>query len=226
MTQRGKKSMPMKNSRQELITHVANLEEQAVLDIVKQRLANGDDPLQIVEECQEGMQQVGLRYERGEYYLAGLIMAGEIFREVTDIVHPLLEHRIKHQASGRVLLGTVQGDIHDMGKNILGMLLRCYGFTVIDLGVDVPPSEFVARARDQQPDIIGISALLTSAHETMRETVALLRDESKRIETKFSIIIGGGQIDEQIRSTTGADYYGGDAMTGVRLCQRLMMERK
>lgn len=218
--------MTIKNSRQELISRVANLEEQVVLEIVKRRLANGEDPLKIVEECQEGMQQVGQRYERGEYYLAGLIMAGEIFREVTDIVHPMLENRIKHQTTGRVLLGTVQGDIHDMGKNILGMLLRCYGFTVIDLGVDVPPNEFVVRAIEHQPDIIGISALLTSAHETMRETVTLLRHEGKHAGLKFSIIIGGGQIDEQIRSSSGADFYGEDAMTGVRLCQRLILEPK
>jgi methylmalonyl-CoA mutase cobalamin-binding domain/chain len=218
--------MPAKDQRVALIAHVANLEEQVVLDIVKQRLANGEDPLEIVEECQEGMQQVGQRYESGEYYLAGLIMAGEIFREVTDLVYPLLEHRIKQQASGRVLLGTIQGDIHDMGKNILAMLLRCYGFTVTDLGVDVAPSEFVARTLEYKPDIVGISALLTSAHQTIRETVAVLRDEGKRAGLQFSIIIGGGQIDDQVRITTGADYYGGDAMSGVRLCQQLILKRK
>jgi methylmalonyl-CoA mutase cobalamin-binding domain/chain len=208
----------------ELIAYVANLEENVVLDLVHERLAAGGDPLQIVEECQEGMREVGLRYERGEYYLAGLIMAGEIFREVTEIVQPLLEQGIHHQASGRILLGTVQGDIHDMGKNILAMLLRCYGFTVIDLGVDVPPGEFVTRAVETKPDIVALSALLTTAHEKMRETVALLRSEASRSGIKFSIIIGGGQIDEHVRVTTDADYYGEDAMTGVRLCQRLIAD--
>ncbi|MBI5303910.1 MAG: cobalamin B12-binding domain-containing protein [Chloroflexi bacterium] len=216
--------MPSNDQRAALIAHVANLEENAVLDLVRQRLTEGEDPLKIVEECQEGMRQVGLRYERGEYYLAGLIMAGEIFREVTEIVQPLLEHRIRQQSSGRVLLGTVQGDIHDMGKNMLAMLLSCYGFTVIDLGVDVAPTEFAARAVEIKPDIVGLSALLTSAHEKMRETVSLLRGEAKRTGAKFSIIIGGGQIDEQVRTNTGADYYGQDAMMGVRLCQRLMTE--
>lgn len=217
--------MPNEDERTKLIACVANLEENMVLDLVKQRLANGEDPLEIVEECQEGMRQVGLRYEQGEYYLAGLIMAGEIFREVTEIVQPLLENRIKQQSSGRVLLGTVQGDIHDMGKNILAMLLRCYGLTVIDLGVDVAPTEFVARAVETKPDIVGLSALLTTAYEKMRETIALLRSEATRTGAKFSIIIGGGQIDEHIRVTTGADYYGEDAMTGVRLCQRLIANR-
>jgi methylmalonyl-CoA mutase cobalamin-binding domain/chain len=208
--------------RTALIAHVANLEEDAALDLVRQRLATGADPLQIVEECQEGMRGVGLRYERGEYYLAGLIMAGEIFREVMEIVQPLLERQIPQQSSGHILLGTVQGDIHDMGKNILAMLLRCYGFTVTELGVDVAPTEFVTRAVELKPDIVGLSALLTTAHEKMRETVALLRDEASRTGAKFPIIIGGGLIDEQVRATTGADYYGEDAMAGVRLCQQLI----
>ncbi len=212
--------------RAELIAHVANLEESAALDLVRQRLAAGANPLQIVEECQEGMREVGLRYERGKYYVAGLIMAGEIFREVTEIVQPLLEQGIQQQSSGCILLGTVQGDIHDMGKNILAMLLRCHGFTVIDLGVDVAPAEFVARAVEVKPDIVGLSALLTSAHEKMRETIADLRSEASRTGAKFSIIIGGGQVDEHVRVTTGADYYGEDAMTGMRLCQRLIAERR
>ena len=216
--------MPSEDQRAELIARVANLDENIVLDLVKQRLANGADPLAIVEECQEGMRQVGLRYEQGEYYLAGLIMAGEIFREVTEIVQPLLEHRIKQQSSGRVLLGTVQGDIHDMGKNMLAMLLSCYGFTVIDLGVDVAPTEFAARAVENKPDIVGLSALLTSAHEKIRETVLVLREKANQAGLAYAIVIGGGQIDEHVRITTGADYYGEDAMAGVRLCQRLMTE--
>ena len=218
--------MSNEDQRAELIARVADLQENAVLALVQQRLAKGEDPLKIIEECQEGMRQVGLRYEQGEYYLAGLIMAGEIFREVTELVQPLLEHRIKQQASGRVLLGTVQGDIHDMGKNMLAMLLGCYGFTVIDLGVDVAPSEFARKAIELKPDIVGLSALLVSAHETIRETVTLLHYESQRTGCKFAIVIGGGQINDQVRVATGADYYGEDAMAGVRLCQRLMTEGK
>ena len=217
--------MATNDQRAELIQCVANLEEHAVLELVQHRLAQGDDPLDIVEECQAGMQQVGQRYERGEYYLAGLIMAGEIFREVTDIVYPLLEHRITQQATGKILLGTVQGDIHDMGKNILAMLLRCYGFTVIDLGVDVPAAEFVKQTQTHAPDVVGISALLTSAHETVHETVTNLRHEREQAGGKFAILIGGGQIDDQVRATTGADYYGKDAMAGVRLCQQIMANR-
>lgn len=210
------------NPRTELISYVANLEEVAVLDLVHQRLAMGANPFQIVEECQEGMRKVGMRYERGEYYLAGLIMAGEIFREVMEIVQPLLEQQIPQQSSGRILLGTVQGDIHDIGKNILATLLRCYGFTVIDLGVDVAPADFVARTMETKPDIVGLSALLTTAHDKIRETVILLRNEASRTGTKFSIIIGGGQIDERVRVATDADYFGEDAIAGLRLCQRLI----
>ena len=140
-----------------MIHHVAELNEQAVLALVQERLSDGDDPLSIVEDCQEGMRRVGEQYEQGHYYLAGLIMAGEIFREVMELAQPVIEAQISGEETGRVLLGTVQGDIHDIGKNIQGMLLSCHGFTVYDLGVDVQPDEFLAQAKKVKPDIIGLT---------------------------------------------------------------------
>lgn len=153
---------------------VADLREQESLDLVRQRMAAGDDPLAIIEDCQVGMREVGERYARRQYYLSGLIMAGEILREVMEIVMPSVEARFSGNTTGRVLLGTVLGDIHDLGKNLLVMLLRCYGFTVLDLGVDVAPDRFVAEARAFQPHIIGLSGLITGAHANMRETVKAL----------------------------------------------------
>ena len=203
---------------------LADLEEEAVLEAVRRRVAAGDEPLQIIEECNAGMRQVGERYEHGQYFLAGLIMAGEIFREVVEIVRPTLESSASTQASGRVLLGTVQGDIHDIGKDMVGMLLTCHGFTVIDLGVDVPPAEFVEQALKHKPDIVGLSGVLSASFEKMRETVDLLRGVQQD-GAPIPIIIGGGIIDDQICQYVGADYWVADAMSGVHLCQKLMADR-
>ena len=200
-----------------LIAAIADLEEERALDLVLQRLAAGDDPLEIMVDCQEGMRQVGERYEQHQYFLSGLIMGGEIFRQAMDLVQPVVESQVSGQSSGRILLGTVQGDIHDLGKNIVTMLLSSHEFTVCDLGVDVAPGEFAQRAAELQPDVVGLSGLLTSSFEAMRQTIAALRVEGNR----SPIIIGGGQLDEQVCHYVKADYWTTDAVAGVELCQRL-----
>jgi methylmalonyl-CoA mutase cobalamin-binding domain/chain len=213
-------SKPNANSR--LAQLVADLEEDTVLELVQKRLEIGDDPLKIIDECNEGMRLVGQRYEQGEYFVAGLIMSGEIFREVVELVQPLIEQQSEGNASGRVLVGTVSGDIHDIGKNMFGMLLSCHGFDVIDLGVDVPPDIFAAKVLETKPDIVGLSGLITASFESMRETVAALREESQKRNLSFPIIIGGGMIDDQVCQYVGADYWMPDAMAGVRLCEELL----
>lgn len=217
-----------KSSEQEkLIARVADLEEDDVLALVNERIAAGDDPLRIIEDAQQGMHLVGERYEQGRYYIAGLIMAGEIFLQVMELVQPLVETQIRgsDQASGTVLLGTAQGDIHDIGKNITNMLLSCHGFTVHDLGVDVPPVQFASQVSKVQPDIVGLSGLLTIAYDSMRETVNLLRQETSQWSRPLFVIIGGGQIDEQVCHYVGADCWTNDAMEGVHLCQRFIAGR-
>lgn len=199
---------------------LADLRENEVLALVRDRMAAGDDPLQIIEDCQAGMREVGERYAQRRYFLSGLIMAGEILREVMEIVMPSVEQQFSGKTAGRVLLGTVQGDIHDLGKNLLLMLLRGYGFTVLDLGVDVPPEKFVAEARAFKPHAIGLSGLITAAHATMRETVAALRAMMAEDGVRIPILLGG-QVDEQVCRYVGADYWTTDAMEGVRLCQQL-----
>jgi methylmalonyl-CoA mutase cobalamin-binding domain/chain len=193
-----------------------------VLKLVEERIHAGDDALKIIAECNEGMREVGLRYEKGEYFVAGLIMSGEIFREVVELVQPLLEQQAEGKLSGRVLVGTVSGDIHDIGKNMFGMLLACHGFEVIDLGVDVPPAVFATKAIEAKPDVVGLSGLITASFETMKETVTALRKEAGENGLSFPIIIGGGMIDDQIRQYVGADYWMPDAMSGVRLCEKLL----
>jgi 5-methyltetrahydrofolate--homocysteine methyltransferase len=208
--------------RSKLIHMVADLMEREAIDLAQQRIQSGGDPLLIVQDCQEGLRQVGERYERREYYLSGLIMAGEIFREIMDLLAPLIEQRFSGSETGVILLGTVEGDIHDIGKNNLSLLLSSYGFTVHDLGVDIPPAEFVRQAELVHPDIIGLSGLLTSSYDSMRATVAQLRASSDRYVVTQPVVIGGNQLNEQVCRYVGADAWVTDAMTGVRLCQALL----
>lgn len=205
-----------------LIAHVADLKEGQVLHLVRERLDGGDNPLAIVEDCQEGLRRVGERYEAREYYLAGLIMAGEIFRQVMEILQPVIEVQFSGNDSGTILVGTVRGDIHDIGKNNLTMLLTSYGFTVHDLGVDVPASEFLLQAVQLKPHIIGLSGLLVSSFDAMKETITLLRTAGDETVASVPIIVGGGQLNEQVCRYVGADHWVTDAMMGVRYCQKIL----
>ena len=201
-----------------LIKAITDLQEEAALTLVRQRLDAGDDPLLVIKNCQEGLRQVGLLFERQQYYLSGLIMAGEIFRQVMELVQPVVEQQVSGKASGRILLGTVEGDIHDLGKNIVSVLLGCHNFAVRDLGVDVPPTTFAEQAAEFRPHVVGLSGLVASAYEAMRETVVLLRKQGY----EGPIVIGGGQLSEEVCQYVGADYWTTDAVVGVDLCSRLI----
>jgi methylmalonyl-CoA mutase cobalamin-binding domain/chain len=204
----------------DLSSLIADLKEEEALNQVSQRIEKGDYPLLLVEECQNGIRLVGERYEQGIYYLSGLIMAGEIMRQVGELVFPLLKSHVSGSESGRILIGTVEGDIHHIGKDIIKVLLQCYGFSVLDIGVDVRPEEFAARVRENRPHIVGLSCLLHSSYNAMRATIELLRAESRPL---LSFIIGGF-VDEQTRQYSGADAWANDAMIGVRLCQQLIQK--
>ena len=201
----------------ELIQSIADLKDQEVLDIVRQRIARGDDPMDIVEDCRQGMIVVGKRYEDRQYYLSGLLLAGEILREVMEIIQPLTDQKFFGKSLGDVVIGTVHGDIHDAGKDLFQILLTVHGFTVHDLGVDVPPEEFVAKARELKPVAVGLSCLLTGAYVSMKKTVAMLRAEPDL--TAIPIVIGG-QVNDDVCTFVGADHWSVDAMDGVRWCQK------
>jgi methanogenic corrinoid protein MtbC1 len=200
-----------------LVGRVVALDEEGALRTVEARVAAGDDPLAILADCQRGMRGVGENYESGKYFISGLIMAGEIFRETMEILGPRLAGEPSRGEAGTVLLCTVQGDIHDIGKNIVDMLLRSYGFMVHDLGVDVPAAEVARQALAVAPDVVGLSGLLTVAAESMKTTVAELRRDAPDLGHPFTIIIGGGQVNEQTREWTGADLWANDAARGVQL---------
>ena len=218
------------------MARIAALDEKGSLDAVRARVAAGDDALAVIADCQRGMQCVGEDYQSGKYFISGLIMAGEIFREAMEILEPLLPAPAPidakgdrdsggrgsggRDAAGSVLVCTVRGDIHDIGKSILVTLLRSYGLTVHDLGVDVPPDEVALRVVELAPDVVGLSGLLTAAHASMRETVAELRRVAPRLDRAPTIIIGGGAVDEQVREWSGADLWAADAVRGVELIRR------
>ncbi|MBC7294586.1 MAG: cobalamin B12-binding domain-containing protein [Thermoleophilia bacterium] len=168
---------------------------------------------------------MGERYDRQEIFLSGLIMAGEIFRGIMELAQPGLETELAGDASGRVLLGTVQGDIHDIGKNMAVLAFRTFGFTVYDLGVNVPPEEFLEAAKSFAPDIVGLSGLISPAFTAMRTTTALLREHQPELNPMPVIVIGGGTIDEEVARYVGADFWTTDAMKGVRICQQVLEER-
>jgi methylmalonyl-CoA mutase cobalamin-binding domain/chain len=201
---------------------IAALDEEGALDSIATRVAAGDEPLAIIEECQVGMRWVGEHYESGKYFISGLIMAGEIFRQAMEVLSPLLPEMTADEGQRTVLLCTVRGDIHDLGKNIVSMMLSSYGIVVHDLGVDVAPEEVVRRAIELRPDVLGLSGLLSVASEGMRETVSAVRSAHGEIGRQLPIIIGGGMVDERMRLSTGADLWANDASQGVRLIREAM----
>ena len=158
-----------------LAARIAALDEQGALDVVTARIDAGEDPLTIIEECQLGMRWVGEHYQTGKYFISGLIMAGEIFREAMVVLGPLLPETTADASQGSVLICTVRGDIHDLGKSIVTMMLRSYGIVVHDLGVDVSPDEVVRKVAELKPDILGLSGLLTVATDGMKATIDAVR---------------------------------------------------
>jgi methanogenic corrinoid protein MtbC1 len=202
---------------------MAELQEEAVLERVRQCLAEGVDPLTIIDLCHQGMVRVGEYYEQGRYFISGLIMAGEIMGQVGQMVFPLLESKTTHRDAGSIVLGTVEGDIHFIGKDIFKVLVRAHGFSVHDLGVDVPPLQFLAAIHKFKPTIVAFSCLITAAYKPMRETIALLRENTPPALTPRAYIIGG-QVNESVSKDVGADYWADDGMKGVRFCQKIMGE--
>jgi methanogenic corrinoid protein MtbC1 len=210
--------MSKMKTQSQLISAIADLNEELALKLIRERLAENDDPLTLISDCQRGLQRVGERYAQHKYYLSGLIMGGEIFYEVMELIRPAMERRISGNSSGKILLGTVESDIHDLGKNIVKLLLSCHKVTVYDLGVDVPPEEFLRQAKKLQPDILGLSGLITNAYDSMRGTIKLFREDGYQIP----IIIGGSQLSKEVFQYTGADYWVNKADVGVKLCLRLL----
>jgi methanogenic corrinoid protein MtbC1 len=202
---------------QELIDAITELCEEDAIKIAGQMLAAGSSPLDVLEACRQAMGIIGKRFETGECFIPELILAGEILGPISKAV----KQRLKETGEtakilGKIVFGTVQGDIHDIAKDIVVFMLDFNGFEVTDLGVDVAPARFVEAVQQTGARIVGLSGFLTLAYDPMRDTVACLKAAGL---SDVRIMIGGGQIDEQICQYTGADAYGKDAMAAVELAR-------
>lgn len=197
---------------------LADLEEEQVSEQVKEMLEAGEAPEKILEELQEGMYLVGERFQNQEYYLPELIIAAEIFTAASEPLKEKLTQSPEKIAT--MVLGTVAGDIHDIGKNIVGLIFSSNGFEVVDLGVDVPVEKFVEAVKEHEPELVGLSCLLTTAFASMKKTVEALKRAGLLDGVK--VLIGGGPVDQGTAEYSGADAYCADAPTGVRIAKELL----
>jgi methanogenic corrinoid protein MtbC1 len=199
----------------------ANLNESEVIKLVQNKIKVGADPLTIVQELQSGIAIFGDRYKSGNYFIGDLILSGEIFNQSMKLLEPLLLGRREGTDKAiKLVLGTVKGDIHNLGKDILAVLLKASGFEVYDLGINVPPSAFINKLQETGATILGLSGLITPSFESMKETVKAV--EAAGLRGKVKIIIGGGVVDERVKDYTGADAFSTDAMEGIQLCKQLV----
>jgi 5-methyltetrahydrofolate--homocysteine methyltransferase len=209
----------------EIRNSLINLDIDKTLELVKKAIDQGFKPLDIINTMAEGMKVIGDMFERGEYFISDLIVASEIFKEVMKVLEPLImKEKEVMKPVGRVVIGTIEGDIHDIGKNLVATMLRVNGFEVIDLGVDVSPQKFVEAVKQYNPDIVGMSALLTSTMMNMRKVIETLEKEGLR--DKVKVIVGGAPITEEFAKRIGADAYGENAIIAVDVCRRLVEELK
>jgi len=202
----------------DLVSTLADLKEKEALSIVEERLAAGDDPLSILGDSRRAMEIVGERFASKEYFIPDLVYSGEILKAVTEKVKPKLTKEAEVKRLGKLVLGTVAGDIHDIGKDIVGFMLDINGFEVHDLGVDVPAEKFIAKLKETNASIMALSGFLTLSYDSMKETIEAAKAAGLR--DKVKVMVGGGLVDDEIGKYTGADGFGRDAITAVSLAKK------
>jgi methanogenic corrinoid protein MtbC1 len=206
-----------------LVKWLSDMNEDDAFALAKKMLLEERaNPLRVLELCREAMDIVGKRFEKGEYFLPELVLAGEMLENIGAIAKPLIKQVPGEEPKklAKVLIGTVHGDLHDIGKNIVTFMLDINGFEVKDIGIDVPVKDFVDAINEFRPDVVGLSGFLTLAFDSMKETIAAIQDAGLR--DKLKIMIGGGQVDEAVRNYTGADAFGTNAIDAVSLCKNWM----
>jgi methanogenic corrinoid protein MtbC1 len=213
----------MTNQERQLVEQLADMNEDEALALAKKMLLeDGVDPIRVLELCRNAMDIVGQRFEQGDYFLPELVLAGEMLDTIGAIAKPLIKTAPGEEPKklGKVLIGTVHGDLHDIGKNIVTFMLDINGFEVKDIGIDVPVNTFIDEIKTYQPDVVGLSGFLTLAFDSMKETIDSIGQAGLR--DRIKIMIGGGQIDETVRAYTGADAFGVNAVEAVSLCKGWM----
>src|ERR1700690_219010 len=213
----------MTEQEQNLVNWLADMKEDDAFALGKKMLLEeGANPIRVLELCREAMDIVGKRFEKGEYFLPELVLAGEMLENIGAIAKPLIKQAPGEEPKklAKVLIGTVHGDLHDIGKNIVTFMLDINGFEVKDIGIDVPVKNFIDAINEFHPDVVGLSGFLTLAFDSMKETIQAIQDAGLR--DKLKIMIGGGQVDETVRNYTGADAFGTNAIDAVSLCKSWM----
>ena len=206
---------------EELIKALSDLNEDQVLNLVKKALDDGSGTLDILSDCRAGMTQIGKRYESGEYYVSDLIMAGEIFKQAIQLMGGD-DQMDPGSIRGKVVVGTVKGDVHDIGKDLVVGMLKANGYHVIDLGVDVPADVFIDALKQSGARILGLSGLLTVAYDAMKDTIDRLTDKGLRPNIK--VMVGGGAMTDKVCEYIGADAMGADAQAAVSICDQWVEE--
>ena len=201
---------------QKLIDAITEMREEDVVGITNELLKDGVSPADILGACKDAMDIIGKRFEEGEAFIPELMLAGDMMTAITDILKPRMAEDASGEKLGKIVMGTVQGDIHDIAKDIVCFMLDLNGFEVTDLGVDVAPEKFVETVKETGAKIVGLSGFLTLAFDPMKDTVAALKAAGLE---NVKVMIGGGQVDENIRQYTGADAYGKDAMAAVAIAK-------
>lgn len=204
----------------QLVEWLADMREEDALPLANRMLLEEKaDALRVLELCRMAMDIVGKRFESGEYFLPELVLAGEMLEKIGAVAKPLIQQMpgAAPRKLGKVLIGTVHGDLHDIGKNIVTFMLDINGFEVRDIGIDVPVQTFIDEINSFEPAVLGLSGFLTLAFDSMKETIEGI--QAAGLRSKVKIMIGGGQIDDAVRSYTGADAFGTNAIEAVSLCK-------
>ena len=209
---------------QELSDSIVTLDRDRVYTLVQKALDDGENPIKIVESAQKGMEIVGDRFNAGEFYLAELMLSAKIFQTLVDMINPSLSQKTATQKEGTILLATPEGDIHDLGKNIVATMFTANGWEVVDMGVNVPVDQIVAKTTELAPDILGLSCLLTTAFNSIKSTVVSL--EANGLREKIKIVIGGGVTNESTREFVGADFQCIDVMDGLTYCKQALEAKR
>jgi methanogenic corrinoid protein MtbC1 len=216
MTSGGGETMPS----DDLQSAVYKLEGDLVFDLVAKRLESGVSAKEILKICQGGMKIVGDLYAKEEYFVADLMSAGQIMRKVMKILEPHMRGTEDHPKAGTVVMGTVKGDIHDLGKEVVIITLQANGFEVVDLGVDVPADRFVEAVRESKAQVVGMSVFLTSCFDSVSRVVGALRKTNLRDPVK--IMVGGAPVTKMVAEQTGCDFFGEDAASGVNYALKVV----
>lgn len=212
------------NDKNRLMTLITDLEEESTLNLIQKLMADGTDRLELLDACLAGLNAVGGKYENGHYYVAALVMAGEMMGRILEVIkiQGLEESGGRRMVEGSVLIGTIEGDIHDLGKDLVKGVLHTSGFMVYDLGVDVAPEMFMAEAIKRQPDLVGISILLNTSRYALKRTVELLKTMMPAGQKRPRVIIGGGAVCQEFFGLCGADAWCRDIMKITSQCSQLI----